>query len=72
MLVDVGRRRKKRESHYAPLFSPFQSFAQTSQYTASVRPRYLMLLSVMLVQTVQPHSVQKMDMVVSLYVSFCS
>ena len=43
-----------------------QSFEQLSQYTASVRPRYLMLLSVMLVQTVQPHSVQQMSMAVSL------
>lgn len=44
---------------------------QLSQYTASVRPRYLMLLSVMLAQTVIPHSVQQMSMMFSLYVSFC-
>lgn len=44
---------------------------QASQYTASVRPRYLMLLSVMLAQTVIPHSVQQMSMMFSLYMSFC-
>lgn len=38
---------------------------QLSQYTASVRPRYLMLLSVMLAQTVIPHSVQQMSMMFS-------
>lgn len=30
-----------------------------------------MLLSVMLAQTVMPHSVQQMSMVFSLYMSFC-
>lgn len=44
---------------------------QASQYTASVRPRYLMLLSVALAQTVIPHSVQQMSMMFSLYMSFC-
>ena len=53
------------ETGHKPHGVPFQSSMQLSQYTASVRPKYLMLLSVMLAQTVIPHSVQQMSMMFS-------